>query len=1044
MSIVNGQDYTIRNIEINANGESHKYKNFMQMDDDGFLWYSTFNGLVKDFGSYNVLSSFIDKNPDNLPKLVHDFFIDSKRRVWVSGTTGIFVSSETLDVSSNRIEFKLFLKGLELQANSFIEDCDGNLWIAAGALVDNIILKIDSSLAVTEYQVPGIAPRYADDAYFLRNFLQFEKMIGCDKVLIRQGRKLFALDKGKPTLAADFTETLNYFHGGYLHPEWQHNGGDGLLITNNGDLLPESAETQYSYEGSIFKTHFIKDLDIQVLNLPVQEMILIKKEDNPILKKHADLVGIEDLGEKLSLFKMVETNGSLHLKKVYEIPFPNVIDDVEIDKNGIIYVSSNDHISKIKFSKNNFDKILDHHENRKVDIRGFLELPNQEILAAATEGVFKLTPSDNSNSEISYEVEKIFRELELGFQKSFVKASDSTAWSIGESNRLVKINFLKNKTEEIHVFNSHWRLASLHYYDILKSSDSTLLLASHYGLHEFNTKQKKFSELPISIVANNRELFVWDIHRTENRLFIATDTKGLFIKNLDSNTFLHLNKDSTNNGLVLPSNKVHLIHVDGQENIWLGTDKGAVHIDKNLQKTTVIDAADGLTNLNVVGILEDTDKNMWFSTRDGLYRYEKDIKKITVFYVEDGLPFNDFNPTSYYKSSTGKLFFGGVNGLIAFDSVAKTVQSQGIKIFPTKFEYYDTHEEKEVEIDVLNKGDYSFNLPYDKNSFSITYSINDCYNTTTNKYAYHLEGVTDDWVSLGNQTTLKLLSVPPGNHLLKIKGSNSAGIESSNELLYDIHVGQVFYKRSWFQALGVFLIVGTTFFLILRYISTTKKRYALNLALVELERKTLISQMNPHFIFNTLNEIRNRLRNGKTKGLDNYVTLFSKLSRLTLDVTRNERIQLSKEIDFIKSYVALNNIDNESDIKLTVEHEPDLEVDELVIPPMILQPIIENSVLHGFTEYQKEKKIVLKIEKSSPSRQLTFTIEDNGLGITTSKNAIKDKQHQSYASQILQERLNLMNQINQRDGEYEIRFKDLNNEQRTGTRVTVKIPYARI
>ncbi len=1043
LGVARAQDYTIRDIKINPNGESHKYKNFMQMDDDGFLWYSTFNGFVKDFGSYNVISPFIDKNTDNLPKLIHDFFIDSKRRVWVSGTTGIFVSSETLDVSSNRIEFKLFLKGLELQANSFIEDCDGNLWIAAGARVDNIILKVDSSLVVTEYKVPGIEPRYADDAYFLRNFLQFERMIDCDKFLIRQGRKLFVLDKGKATLIADFTSTLNYFHGGYLHPEWQHNGGDGLLITDNGDFLSESIETQYSYEGSIFKTHFIKDLDIQVLSLPIQEMILIKEEDNPVLKNHADLIGIEDLGKKLSLFKMMEMNGSLHLKKTYEIPFPNLIDDIEIDKNGIIYVSSDDHISKIKFSKNNFSRILNYNEGQRIDVRGFLELPNKEILAATDEGVFKLTPSDDPYNKSPYETAKVFDRMELGYQKSFLKVSDSTAWCLGESNKLVKINYIKNKIEEVHLFNSHWRLPSLHYYDLLQSSDSTLLLSSHYGLHEFNTEQNKFRELPIPIVENNRELFIWDLHRAKNRLFIGTDANGLIIKYIDSDTFLQLNNDSTEGKLALPSNKVNLIFVDRQENIWLGTDKGAVHIDKNLKELTVINEAHGLTNLNVLGILEDIDGNLWFSTRNGLYQYEKDLKKITSFYVEDGLPFNDFNPSSYYRSSSGNLFFGGINGLITFDSVAETVQSQEIRIFPTKFEYYDAQEEKEMKLDVIDKDTHSFNLPYDKSSFSISYTINDCYNTDANKYAYRLDGVTDDWVNLGSQTTLKLLSIPPGNHVLRIKGLNSTGVESIDELVYDLNIAEVFYKQSWFLILSGFLLVGLLLFLVLSYGNKVKKKYALNLALIELERKTLISQMNPHFIFNALNEIRNRLRNDRTKGLEHYVTLFSKLTRLTLDVTRNERIQLSKEIDFIKSYVTLSNIDNAIDVTLIVKCEADIDLDDLVIPPMILQPIIENSIIHGFTENQTEKKIVLKIKKSSLSQQLIFSVEDNGLGIMTTKEMNGD-QHQSYASQILKERLNLMNQINQRNGEYEIRFQDLTDGQKSGTRVIVRIPYTRI
>ena len=105
------------------------------------------------------------------------------------------------------------------------------------------------------------------------------------KSWFRQGRKLFFFEEGKTSLVKDLTPTLNYEKGIYLYPEWQHNGGDGLLITNNGDILPKSMKTHYTYGGETFKTHYIKDWDIQVLNLPFQEMIPISEKPEPHIKK---------------------------------------------------------------------------------------------------------------------------------------------------------------------------------------------------------------------------------------------------------------------------------------------------------------------------------------------------------------------------------------------------------------------------------------------------------------------------------------------------------------------------------------------------------------------------------------------------------------------------------------------------------------------------------------------------------------------------------------------------------------------------------------
>jgi signal transduction histidine kinase/DNA-binding response OmpR family regulator len=806
-NVLYAQDYTIRDVPINGNGETHKYRNFMQVDHDGFLWYSTYSGLVKDFESHNVLSSFIVENPNDLVQGISRIYFDTKQRIWASADTGLFLSRKGQDDSFNRIELKPFLMGRELETNSFMEDCNGNLWMVAATHKDNIILKVDSSLEVTKYKIEGIEPRYTNDRYYLRNFLHFERRVGCDKFLVRQGRKLYIFDAGTTTPIADYTSSIKYSLADYTHPEWHLNGGDGLVLTDNGDVLPESMETQYTYEGEVFETYFIEDLGLQLINVPFQEMIPITEDDNPILKNHADLIAINGPGKTLMLFKLVEINGSLHLKKTYDIPFPFFIEDLIIDKNDIIYVSNYDRISKIKFNKNRFDRILNANGEQNIDVKGFLELPNKEILAASNKGVFKLSPtSDNNYDEGPYKTENVFPTLHL--LRSFLKASDSTAWCLGVHKALWEINFLKNTIVDTNIFYSHRSLANLHYFDILKHSDSTFLLASDYGLQEFNFKQKKFRELPIPALENAVDPIIRALLKIKNKLYIGTDMNGLIIQDLDSNAFLHLSKDSTNNRLILPSNKVQAILIDRQKKIWLGTDKGAVCLERDLKKATVIDGTYGLTNVNVVGILEDADENIWFSTRDGLYRYEKSSKKVTAFYVEDGLPFNDFNLYSYYKTSTNTLLFGGVRGLIAFDSIDDPALSQDIRMFPTKFEYYDTGQEKDVELYAPNAGRYDFDLPYSKNSFSITYSINDCYNTETNKYAYKLEGFTEDWVNLGNQNTLNLLSIPPGDYVLRIKGSNPAGVESSNELRYDIHVAQVFYKRPWIQAVTVLFLLG--------------------------------------------------------------------------------------------------------------------------------------------------------------------------------------------------------------------------------------------
>ncbi len=1034
-NLLGAQDYKIREILINNNGESHKIRNKIYIDEDGILWYSTFNGIVKEFETNSILSTFLDKDEKILSTYLDVIFIDSKHRIWVVADIGVFIS-DSLDDSFDRVHFKKILEEENVSLGSLIEDCDGNIW--AGTYND-YILKIDPSLGVTKYKTPK-ADRDLNPGYFQRSFSFVEKVIDCNKILFRLGRKLYLLEDGNSVLHADFTTSLNYAASSY-YPEWSFNGGDGILITDNGELFPKSENTSYKFEGEIFETHFMEDLGIQVTNLPFREMIPIYKSNNPYLKNHADLIAIDHSGKKLGFYKLLKRNGEDHLIKAHEISFPYTIDDVVVDKYDVIYVSSYDRISKIKFNSHTFHKILDDYGDRKVSARGFLELPNREILAASYSGTFKLKPSVDAYDQSVYSIENVFPTL--NYLRSFLPTTDSTAWCVGENKKIAEINFLENEIMGQYLFEDHWRLTHMQYYDVVRYSESSLLIASNFGLQEFDTHRKQFKDLPILPVDNNREVYVRDLLRTEDKLYVATDRNGLFIKDLTSDTFVALKKDNTGNGLNIPTNKVYMSFLDKAENLWMGTNIGVIRVDKDLGKMEVIGRAEGLTDLNVVGILEDADGIMWFSTYYGLFRYDTVSKKMASFFVEDGLTFNDFNQNSYYRSNDNRLFFGGINGIIAFDSINTTHQSRDIKIFPTKFEYYDSAMGKEVGLDAFNESNSSFNLPHYKNSFSTSYSINDNFNTDYNRYFYKLEGFTDDWISLGNQTTLKLFSIPPGNYNLKIRGFNATGIESSNALSYTIHVSQIFYKRLWFQLAIVFFLIGVFVLLIASYAKREKKKNALNLTLIELERNALRAQMSPHFIFNSLSGIRKKLKEKGLLDLHNYVSNFSNLMRLTLDVTRNKNILLAKEMEYIKNYIALTNSQNEHKIGLDMKCAADIDIHSTYIPSMVLQPIIENSIVHGFREDQENKAIVVKIKKSATAKQIEVVIEDNGLGITqTTRVMIDNQEHQSYATQILHERLRLMNKTYYyAESKYEILSKDLSEEGRRGTRVTIAIPY---
>lgn len=223
--------------------------------------------------------------------------------------------------------------------------------------------------------------------------------------------------------------------------------------------------------------------------------------------------------------------------------------------------------------------------------------------------------------------------------------------------------------------------------------------------------------------------------------------------------------------------------------------------------------------------------------------------------------------------------------------------------------------------------------------------------------------------------------------------------------------------------------------LFLIYISNIKKKQA---ALVQndLQQQVLRSQMNPHFIFNVLGSIQNFILNNDTKKASSFLTQFASLVRATLNNSSAETILLADEINMLKDYIELEKMRKANQFSYEIIIEDDLEADFIQIPPMLIQPFIENSIKHGFKDLNRQG--FLRLQISDKTNWIEFTIEDNGKGISTSD---KGKvSHKSMATDIFEKRKRLFQQKHQKRFKFELlNLKDVNPEL-SGVKITVDIP----
>jgi len=207
------------------------------------------------------------------------------------------------------------------------------------------------------------------------------------------------------------------------------------------------------------------------------------------------------------------------------------------------------------------------------------------------------------------------------------------------------------------------------------------------------------------------------------------------------------------------------------------------------------------------------------------------------------------------------------------------------------------------------------------------------------------------------------------------------------------------------------------------------------------EQKLLRSQMNPHFIYNSLNSIQAFISSGDSYQAEKYLSRFAKLMRGILDNSRADFITLDKEIEVLNLYLELEKLRFEKRFSYSIEVDEALESDFVSLPPMLLQPFVENAILHAFPNQNGGK---IKISFSEKNEALLCTVDDNGIGRKAAAENQKAKKHKSLATKITEERLDtLSNQLNKK-AQFTIEDKYDENNIVAGTKVTIEIPYIEV
>jgi hypothetical protein len=221
-----------------------------------------------------------------------------------------------------------------------------------------------------------------------------------------------------------------------------------------------------------------------------------------------------------------------------------------------------------------------------------------------------------------------------------------------------------------------------------------------------------------------------------------------------------------------------------------------------------------------------------------------------------------------------------------------------------------------------------------------------------------------------------------------------------------------------------------------------KKEAQFQRSLADVSLTALRSQMNPHFIFNCLNSIKLYTTQNDTAAATEYLSKFSKLIRLVMENSRNDRITLKSELDALRLYIEMEVMRFKEKLAYTINVDNNVEADYLEIPPLLLQPYVENSIWHGLMHKEEGGSIDIKVSMQKNESLLEISIIDNGIGRVRSaelrsKSATK---HKSYGMRVTSERIALINQIYKTGANVVIHDLVDGNAELAGTEVIIQIP----
>ena len=766
---------TFKRITI-EDGLSQTSVEYLYQDEKGYMWIGTSDGLNR----YNGHEFKVYRYKEGAKNSISGNYIvaikeDSVGDLWVGTSRGVNKINQTTN------EITTYLPEEDGTGISHYNICE-------------ILINSNNEVMVATFDGINIYDRETDKFKRILNSNELTSQFIYSIVEDEEGRYWIGTDNGLNMYDKKTGEVKQFFY----------NENDENTISSN----------------SIYKLYMDKDNKLFICTtdnglsvLDTEDYTVERYINNPEDKKTIpgnfvtsilrDSRGIVWVGtsEGFSKFNEKEKNFTVYKSKVYD--YQSIVSDnilsISEDNSGTIWVGTYGGISL--FNPENIFKLYKHNPFDKnsineTTIKGIYE-DDEGLLWVGTshKGINSL---DRENSIVTSYINK------FGDEKSLVDNGiteivgiNNEIW-IGTEEGLSK--FDKNTNEFTNYKSRGYKngLPSDGIRALYIDSEGILWIGTKDGIATFDRKDKFTNYKSMFEESGIKEHMFSDIYEDKDGImWFASAIDGGLIKYNKKTEEIKNYKHNKDNPNSLSFNSIKSISEDSKGNLWIATHYGINKLNKETEEFTRYTEEDGLSNNFTYGIIVDEDDNVWVSSNYGISKYDIAKDKFTNFTVADGLQGNEFNASSYFKSKSGEIFFGGINGLNSF--------------YPKNL-VEKTYIPKVVIESIIVGGEEKLNLKdkivlsHDDNNLYINFFMPDYINSSKIQYAYKLDGLDEEWIFSENRNYASYTNLSPGKYDFYVKGRNSSG-EWSEEVSIKVNIDNPFWKKPTAYMIYLLLIV---------------------------------------------------------------------------------------------------------------------------------------------------------------------------------------------------------------------------------------------